>query len=169
METALEQVLTSFYKEGMISYMAAHPEDFDEAVRLAVADKQPYSWRAAWLLWSCIEVNDSRMQKYIKTIIDSITGKNDGHQRELLHILLKMELNEDYEGYIFNVCMDLWEQINKKPSVRFTAFVFIVKLAKKYPELRHEINFLTQVQYMETLSPAVKKSVSRMIKSLSPA
>jgi len=30
-ETALEQILTSSYKAGMISYLAAHPEDFEEA------------------------------------------------------------------------------------------------------------------------------------------
>jgi hypothetical protein len=149
----------------MIAHMKDHPEDIDEAIKLAVVDKQPYSWRAAWLLWSLIDENDPRIKPYIKDIIDSIATKADGHQRELLKILLKMELNEDHEGYVFNICMNLWEQINKKPSVRFTAFVFIVKLAKKYPELRNELKFLTQIQYMETLSPGVKRSLARMIKS----
>jgi hypothetical protein len=54
METALEWTLTNSYKADMISYLAAHPEDFEEVVKLAIADKQPYSWRAAWLLWSCM-------------------------------------------------------------------------------------------------------------------
>ena len=164
METALEHILTSCYKADMISYMDAHPEDFEEAIKLAISNKQPYSWRAAWLLWSCMEENDQRIQGYIKNIINTITTKNDDHQRELLKILLQMELNEEFEGFLFNVCVTVWEKINKKPSVRLTAFKIIVKIAKKHPDLFHEIIFFTQNQYMDSLSPAVKKSISKMIR-----
>jgi len=144
--------------------MENHPEYFDEAIELAIANKQPYSWRAAWLLWSCMEENDKRIQKYIKKIIDSLKSKDDGHQRELLKILLQMELKEEYEGILFNLCMDIWEQINKTPSVRINALKFIIKVAKKHPELSQEITFLTQDHYLESLSPGVKHSVSKMMK-----
>lgn len=164
METKLEHILTNSFKDEMISFMDAHPESFEEAIELAISKKQPYSWRAAWLLWSCMEQNDPRIQGYIKSIISTIETKDDGHQRELLKILLQMELNEEHEGFLFNVCVTVWEKINKKPSVRFTAFKFISKMAKKYPDLRHEITFLTQNQYLDTLSPGVKKSVYKMIK-----
>jgi len=150
----------------MISFMHANPEFFDEAINLAIADRQPYSWRAAWLLWSCLEENDKRFRKYIKKIVDSLKTKNDGHQRELLKILLQMELKEEYEGILFNLCMDIWEQINKTPSVRITALKFIIKIAKKHPDLSQEISFLTQDHYLESLSPGIKHSVSRMMKEL---
>lgn len=166
METALENILISTYKTDMISYMKTHPEDFDEAIKLAISNKQPYSWRAAWLLWSCMEENDQRIQKYIKEIINSLKSKNDGHQRELLKILLQMELNKKYEGLVFNICLDVWEQLNKNPSVRFTALKFIIKIVKKHPELSKEITFLTQDQYLESLSPGVKKSISKMMNKL---
>jgi len=168
METALEHILTSAYKAEMISYMDAHPEDFEEAIKLAVSNKQPYSWRAAWLLWSCMEENDQRVQGYIKNIINALTAKNDDHQRELLKILLQMELNSAYEGSLFNVCVTVWEKINKKPSVRLTAFKIIVKIAKKHPDLSHEIIFLTQNQYLDSLSPVVQRSISKMIKEFPP-
>jgi len=143
--------------------MENHPEYFEEAIELAVADKQPYSWRAAWLLWSCMEENDQRIKKYIEDIVSVVKDKNDGHQRELIKILLQMELKEKYEGILFNICMDVWEQINKSPSVRITALKFIIKIAKKHPELSQEISFLTQDHYLESLSPGVKHSVSKMM------
>lgn len=146
--------------------MYAHPEFFEEAIQLAIADKQPYSWRAAWLLWSCMEENDKRIRKYLKKIIDSLNTKDDGHQRELLKILLQMELKEEYEGILFNICMDIWEQINKTPSVRINALKFIIKIAKKHNELAKEITFLTEDHYLESLSPGVKHSVSKMMKEL---
>ncbi|MCK9209832.1 MAG: hypothetical protein M0P61_03235 [Ignavibacteriaceae bacterium] len=167
MQTELEHILISTYKDGMIAYMESHPEAYEEAVQLAISDKQPFAWRAAWLLWSCMEVNDRRIQKYIKEIVKAVKSKNDGHQRELLKILLLMEIDKKYEGILFNLCLDVWEEINKTPSVRMTAFKFIMKLVKKHPELSKEITFILQERYLESLSPGVKKSISKMMKGLS--
>jgi len=156
----------SFYKEEMIHYVANHPESFEELVQLAMADKQPYSWRAAWLLWSCMADNDSRIKGRIRNIIGSLKGKNDGHQRELLKILYQMDLDEKYEGLLFDHCVSIWEKINKKPSVRFNAFKMIVKISRNYPELSQEIAFLLQDHYLETLSKGVRHSITRMINGL---
>lgn len=162
-ESVLENKLMTLYKEGMISFLKMHPSHFDEAIQLAISDKQPYSWRAAFLLWGCMEENDIRIRKYVRSFVDSIKTKKDGHQRELLKILYKMEINEKYEAQLFNICMNLWEQIDKDPSVRITALKFIIKLVKKYPELLAEIMVLTQDQYLESLSPGVKRSANRII------
>ena len=166
METELEWILTNSYKANMISFLSTHPEYFEEAVKLAITDKQPYSWRAAWLLWSCMEKNDRRIQGYVKTIIDTLSDKKDDQLRELLIILQHMDINEELEGLLFNHCVTVWEKINKKPSVRFTAFKVIVKIAQKHPDLSHEIVFLTQDQYLESLSPTVKNSIYKMIKDI---
>ena len=163
MTSALEEKLITSYKEEMISFLNDHPEYFDEAIQLAISDKQPFSWRAAFLLWSCMKENDKRVQRYIKQIVDSIKTKKDGHQRELLKILSKMEIKEKYEGKLFDVRMSLWEQIRKQPSIRMTALKFILKTAKKHPELKEEIVYLTQDHYLESLSPGVKNSIKRMV------
>lgn len=164
METALEIILTTSYKDGMISFLKANPEYFEEAVQLALGDKQPYSWRAAWLLWSCLGENDSRLRKYISEIINVLPDKKDGHQRELMKILTKMELTEEQEGYLFNFCMTVWESIHKSPSVRYNAFIFLLKTVEKHPELMNEMVWFTQNQYLETLSPGVRHSLLRLIK-----
>ncbi len=168
METALEHILVNSLKADMIAYLKSHPEDFEEAIELAVIDKQPYSWRAAWLLWSCMEVDDTRIRKHIDTIIDSISTKNDSQKRDLLIILFQMELNDDRQGILFNICVDIWEKIDKKPSVRYTAFKMIVKIALNYPDLLNEVTFLTQDRYMDSLSENVKRSLFKMFKKLKP-
>ena len=147
----------------MISYMAKHPEHFEEAIELAISDKQPYSWRAAYVLWSVIQENDKRIHKHIKKIVSAIKNKSDGHQRELLKILLMMELDEKYEGVLFDLCMDIWEQISKAPSVRINALRLIIKIADKHPELRQEISFLTQDHYLESLSPGARHSALKLM------
>ncbi|MCF8259391.1 MAG: hypothetical protein K9J12_01340 [Melioribacteraceae bacterium] len=166
MNTELEQILLKCYKEEMIAFLQSHPEHFDEAVKLAIADKPRISWRAAWLIWSCLEENDPRIRKHVKSILKSVPTKPDGHQRELLRILMVMKLKDNEMGLLFNMCLNLWENIEKTPSVRFIAFKFITRIAKIHTELTNEITFLTQNHYLETLSPGVRNSVKRMIKEL---
>jgi hypothetical protein len=73
-----------------------------------------------------------------------------------------MDLKDDQEGYLFDECMNIWESVGKSPSVRITAFSILADIAKKYPELRHELEFLTQNQYTETLSPGIRLSFDRI-------
>jgi hypothetical protein len=169
LETPLEHVLTSQYKTDMIAYMHAHPEAFDEAIALALAQKQPYSWRAAWLLWSCMEENDTRVRPYVKRIIRAIPATTDNHRRELCMILQRMEVEAKYEGLLFDACLAMWQDIHARPSVRVNALKLIVKIARGRPELRREIALLTQSPYTETFSPAVKKAIPRIMKELEGA
>lgn len=165
MLTALEEILISSFKEGMIAFLNTHPEYFDEAVKLAIDDKPMFSWRAAWLLWSCMEDNDPRIKPYVKKIISSLENKKDGHQRELLKILLRIPLTAKQEAYLFDLSMDLWGEIYRSPSIRHTAFKVILKVAGKHPDLAREIDYLVSEQYMDTLSPGVRRSVAKMIRA----
>jgi hypothetical protein len=162
METQLEYILTNSYKKEMISYLKSHPVDFEEAIKLAIADKPPYSWRAAWLLWSCMDKNDHRINRYIGKIIDVLPTKGDAQARELLIILQRMELSAEYEGKLFDICINIWERIGKQPSVRFNAFKLMVKIIKNHPDLSAEIKILTESPYTDTLSDSVKKSIFKM-------
>lgn len=162
METKLEFILTNSYKAEMISYLKSHPEDFEEVIKLSISDKQPYSWRASWLLWSCMDKNDKRVRKYLKIIIDAIPTKKENQQRELLMILLRMELNENFEGQLFDICLNIWGKVEKNPSLRYNAFKLLVRISKNHPDLSKEIKSLTEVHYIEMLSDSVKKSIFKL-------
>jgi len=163
METKLEFILTNSHKAEMISYLKSHPEDFEEAIKLAVSNKQPYSWRAAWLLWSCIDKNDKRVRKYSKKIIDALPTKKDNQQRELLMILLRMELNENLEEQLFDICMEIWKKVEKNPSLRYNALKLLFRISKNHPDLSKKIKLLTEAPYIEMLSESVKKSIFKLV------
>jgi hypothetical protein len=164
MQSELENKLISSYKDEMIFFLKTHPEYFNEAIELAISDNQPYAWRSAWLLWSCMKENDQRIRRYIQKIVKAVKTKNDGHQRELLKILYQMKLEPGQESILFDICLNIWQQIEKNPSVRFNALKFIIKIAKKHPELAHEIDYLLQDHYLDSLSHGVKKSILKMMK-----
>ncbi|MCB9499687.1 MAG: hypothetical protein H6690_00285 [Erysipelotrichaceae bacterium] len=51
MESVLENKIMNPYKDEMFSFFKSHPIHFEEAIQLAISDKQPYSWRAAFFLY----------------------------------------------------------------------------------------------------------------------
>lgn len=160
--TNLEYVLIHNYKEEMIAYLDSHPEDFKEAIELAISDKQPFAWRSAWLIWSCIKPNDKRIKPYVDIIINAIPAKNDGHKRELLKIISVMKLSEEQEFNVFDICMELWTKLNSQPSIRWTSMKQMIDIAERIPELFNEIRPLLQEHYINSLSPGVKHSIKKL-------
>jgi hypothetical protein len=165
-ETKFERLVTSSHKSEIISALKSNPEFFSEAVALTISDKHPYSWRSAWVLWSCMEINDIRLQNHVKKIIDILPETSGSQQRELLNILQRMEISPEYEGKLFDVCVKIWEQIDKIPSIRFNAFRILISITQKYPELKEELNLLTESYYIDSLSAGIKNSALKMIRKI---
>ena len=162
-ETNLEHTLINSQKDDWISYIVSHQNDFPELVKLSVSDKQPYSWRASWLLSSCMNNNDHRVKKYIQEIVDILPVRQNSQQRALLKVLQRIEIEPKYEGQLFDGCSKIWQNINNNPSLRFQAFKIMVAFSKKYPELKSEIKLLTNNYYTDNLSDVVKKSIFKLV------
>lgn len=167
MENELEFLLANrSSRKSLFSILDSDENQFENAFRIAIRGNQPQAWRATWLINQYMDKNDERINNKIKTIFTNIKFCADGHQREWLKVLEKMKLNEDNDGRLFDICITIWEDINKSPSVRIVAFRSIVKIVKKYPELIDEITHLTDTHYTESLSSGIKNSFNRLVKSL---
>lgn len=156
-----------FDKNELIKAINSSPQTFEQAMQLTLGTDINISWRAAWVVKQAVTKDDIRLLPYQYKIIEAIKSSNkDGHQRELLKLLAKIEIDKDAEGYLFDICLDIWEKINKIPSVRITAFETICKIAQNYPELKKEILILTNSDYTDTLSKGIMKSFDRLKSSL---
>lgn len=152
-------------KEKMLAHLEANPDAFIELIGLMLSNG-PEGWRAVWLVNSCMEKNDKRIKSSTTKLIAALPRKADGHQRELLKVLTRMELSDKQEGRLFDACMGIWEEVGKSPSVRITAFKILVGIAKKYPEVKPELKLLADDHYTEPLSPGIKASFVKMMKGL---
>ena len=167
MTKSLQYILkASLLKVKMVDFLKKNPDLFDETLKVSLGDDEPEAWRATWLVKHYMDKNDKRIVKKINSILKALPNKKDGHQREMLKILMDMKLSEKQEGILFDKCFVIWEDINKSSSVRGTAFLIIVNTVKKYPELLTEIEFLTQDHYLESLTPGIRNIIVRTIKEL---
>lgn len=163
MSQSLKDILLGrFNKIQVIELVNQDEHAFHKVLQFSLGDEEKLGWRAAWVLYHATEEQDIRLINHIPSLIDAIRDKKDGHQRELLRTILKLHPEEEKEGELFDICMDIWEQIGKIPSTRLFAFRVMLHIAKKYPELNAELSFLVQEHYTETLSPGIKKSLQKM-------
>jgi hypothetical protein len=166
MSETLRSVLIRRRKSEMVEFMNNHPGSFDQAIKLALENEDNLSWRATWLVAGVMEKDDQRVRPFIQKIIEVLPDRDDGHQRELLKILLKMELDEDFESLLFDISVTLWEQVRKQSSVRYYAFQGMMKVVEKYPELKNEVLSLAQPHFVNTLSPGVRKGIYKKLNEL---
>lgn len=150
----------------MASYLYLHLENFEQLILFVFNRNDKLSWRSAWMIFSLMPNNDVRIQPHLKQLIDYLPNAGESLQRELLKIISKMEISEEYEAFLVNHCISIWEQVNKSPSVRYHALKTVLRLTKKYPELKSEIEYLIQEHYVETLSPAIRKMLIKEITNL---
>ena len=164
-ETNLEHTLINSQKDDWVSYIATHPKEFSELIQLSISDKQPYSWRASWLLSSCMDNNDQRVKRHIHKIIEIVPARQNSQQRALLKVLQRMEIEPKYEGQLFEICTKIWQNIKNNPSLRFQSFKILVVISNKHLSLKSELKLLTDDYYTGNLSDILKKSIFKLIRN----
>lgn len=161
---SIETVLASrFNKEKFLNAILSNHDKMDETFELALGNNQPVSWRAAWVLNHALSKGNPIIKLHEAKILETLPHREAGHQRELMKLLEKIEMDEELEGVLFDHCVTIWESVEKQPSVRVVAFRIISQIAMKYPEMKNEIEFLTQDHYTEGLSPGIKRSFAKIL------
>lgn len=109
-----------------------------------------------------MEINTEISDLNLEHLLEGIKGKEDGHQREILKILLKSSFNERYITPLFDLSLDIWLNIKKKSSLRITAYQILIKITNRYLPLKNELEILTNNSHLNSLSKGIKKSVSKL-------
>jgi hypothetical protein len=133
----------------------------DEKFTLALENHKE-SWKYAWKLNKELEINTEISDLNLEQLLEGIKGKGDGHQREILKILLKSSFNERYLTPLFDLSLDIWLNIKKKSSLRITAYQILIKITNRYPSLKNELEILTNNSHLNSLSKGIKKSVYKL-------
>lgn len=135
----------------------------DQLIHALRNDKD--SWIHAWQINHVKKTELIKIQKQVDKIISAIDGKNDGHQRELLKVLLKLNLTDDQLSLLWDICLRIWLDIQKQSSVRISAYKILVNAAKKFKPLSDELVRLTEEKHITSLSNGIRNSTYKNLLS----
>ena len=150
----------------MLTNIRSEVKNIDLLLQWSIRTDQPLGWRSVWLLRQVLKKNDPLLQPYIPKAIELFTTFNESQKREWLKLLGNQDLDDDPEGFLFDHCINEWKKINNHPALRASAGNILFKVLKKYPELKEELNHLMTSDYMESLSPGIKRIIIRTWKDL---
>tara|TARA_B100000683_G_scaffold147370_1_gene142843 strand:- start:361 stop:798 length:438 start_codon:yes stop_codon:yes gene_type:complete len=136
----------------------------EDRLKLALRNDKD-SWIHAWQINHTKKTELNKLEGQIKKIILAIDGKNDGHQRELLKVLLKLNLKDDQLSLLWDICLRIWLDIQKQSSVRISAYKILVFTAKKFKPLSDELIRLTEEKHVSSLSNGIKNSTYKNLLS----
>ena len=118
------------------------------------------------MLRQIINKDDRRISEVIPRVIDQYEQFNHSQRREWLKILIDQNIAEEEEGLLFDLCVAEWKQIHSQPALRASAIFLVFSLLNKYPDLLNELNHLMTSEYLDELSPGIKKGVLRQWESM---
>ena len=113
MKMQLEYILSHFCKSEIITFMGENPDKFDKLLLLALSNKQPYSYKAAWILLGCMSDNEPFLYQHTGKIIELLPtikklttphymdSLSEGTKHSVLLIISKLT-PEEYRAYVGN-------------------------------------------------------------------
>lgn len=150
-------------KTYVLERLQREPALIDPLIQTSLTAGHPLAWRAAWALSSVMETNDDRLQPYLDSYLSILPSGHSGLDREILKVLLKMDLPESCRGSLFDLCSGLWERLTLQSSVRYIAFRMLLKIAGDYQDFKDELMYLGDPIFTDSLSPGVRRSVIKAL------
>lgn len=146
----------------VVEYVGDDAARFAELVRLFVGPVYRVSQRAAWAVSNCIERHPQLVKPHFKTLFEQLE-RDDSHvavRRNVVRLLQFVEIPKRYEGRVFDVCYNLFENVAEPIAVRCFAMTVAVNIARDSPDLMAELKTVAANQ-PEKMSAGFRSRVRR--------
>lgn len=144
--------------------LEGNPQVVKDFVDYAVSNKE-YAWRAAWILHHYSEKFPRELDQYAQILINSLKDvAGHGHIREILKVIYKLKLSEEQTSEMFDICYDFLQNNKLQSSVRGMSFMFLMRVANEYPELKGEIEVIFE-NIKDFLSPGIRHGMEMRLRN----
>ena len=165
-KSLLTNIPSGFEKEVYIREIGDSQVAFKELLDLAVYEKDPLAWRAAWILDGCSEFNPLIARGSISLIIKKLPGiKSTSVIRSLLRLMCRYEIPEDDQGMLIDRCFSYMVSELFPVAVKVHAMQIIYNHAMIYPELKSELKTVIEDQIINN-SVGFRSRGKRIIRQL---
>jgi hypothetical protein len=147
LKSFLANIPSATEKEILIREVRDSGQIFSSLLNLALYDKDPLAWRAAWILDGAAEVNPEIAAKHIRLIVHRLPSiKSSGTIRSLLRMLCRYHIPEEEQGLLIDLCFKYMVSELYPVAVKVHAMQIIYNHCLMYPELKDELKTVIEDQ-----------------------
>ncbi|MEM1219567.1 MAG: hypothetical protein AAGH79_11665 [Bacteroidota bacterium] len=159
----------SYSKAGALQiadYIGSDPERFQALMDIFLFDEYRISQRSAWVLSHVADRHLFLIHPYIEAIIDRmLTSNNDAIKRNTLRIFAMMELPEEWQGRMVDICFNLLDNPKEPIAVRVHAMQNLWNICQKEPELIPELKVIIE-DHMATGSAGLRSRGGKILRAM---
>ena len=153
-------------KDLFISDVGNSGEKFKNLWDLALYEKDPVAWRAAWILDGAAELHPEIALNHIGALVRQLPDiDSTGTLRCLLRLLCRYEIKEDEQGILIDLCFGYMVSELYPVAVKVHAMQIIYNHVLLYPELKDELVTVIRDQVVNN-SVGFKSRGMRIVKQL---
>ena len=153
-------------KDSVLEKIRSDKKNIHLLLEWSQLTEHPIGWRSSWLLRQSVQKNDSTLKPYIGAVLKKFTSFNESQKREWLKLLSNQTMSENEEGILFDISVSEWKKVNNHPALRSSAFNIMFRILQTYPELRVELSHLMTSDYVDSLSPGIKRIILKSWKAV---
>lgn len=154
--------------EIIVASIGNNQDLFDETMEIVYRDTSPLSMRAAWIATMVARNYPDIASPHIEKIIKIVpAAKVDGVKRCGLYLLLHTphKFSEEQEGQLIDITFGFIENPAQPIAVRAISIEILMKMVKKYPELKPELRAILE-SIMPDASNGLKNKCWNSLKKL---
>jgi hypothetical protein len=151
-----------------VKYIGTDKKKIKELVHIFVTEGDDIARPASWVLSKIAEAHPDLLYPHLHDIISRLERPvvHNGIKRHVLKILEICSVPEDEEGVVMNICFDVLSDVKEAVAIKVFAMSVLASLAKKYPDIKHELITILQNTLSLEATPGFKSRANKVIRAL---
>ena len=153
---------------AIVKYVGNDQQKFDELFDLFLHDEYRVVQRAGWPISYCVEKYPGLIKKHYRSLLRNVgkKGIHDAVKRNTVRLLQYVDVPEKFHGQVMDLCFNYISSPTEAVAVKAFSITVLQNLAKKYPEIIHEIKLVIDERWdYETI--AFKTRAKKLFKEFS--
>ena len=151
----------------IVAEICLTPNKMDELMQCFIDGPVQITQRAAWPMSFVAEKHPELLLKYYPLLIKLLNqaNKHDAINRNILRAFQFVNIPEEHEGKVLDVCFRLLNSANEPIAVKAFGMTVIFNLSKKYPDIIPELKASIE-NLLPNASSGIKSRANKILKAI---
>ena len=147
--------------------MEDNPALVEPIFNLAISDRQPLSWRAAWVFAHMTDYQSVLLPALLPRIVKALLClKNHSQRGCFFKVVSRSDFKVEEYGELLDFCIDILLKPTDRPSHKFYCLDLLEKFAIQIPELKPELVMVVEEALPNFETDVLKRKGNKWLKRM---